>query len=860
MRFTVFQIRRLGQITGTTGAAPFDILVDPIGQPLLTDTGTHWKVFGVDEGPSAEHSDGRLYFYFGDVNNDNTDVTPLNADLVAWTDEPNVLFRGGHLAQGLNFHLPITGAGPDSGGQPHWQGCSQCSTLFYNGDPTHKGVCPLGGTHVAQGDDYSVPSTAHTSIPGSDLQSGWRCCGPCAALFWEGDGPGVTRPCPAAGSHVAAGDFFSLPTVDAFGRRPDWRPCTTCHGVFFDGFSGKGICYGAAGGGIHLQAVTGDGTPSGRYDPFRAADPIGYTGSNETPNGAFSFDGRMYVFAGIADFRYTQRVRPTDPQLGQYLFSKTDPSKAGPYDTEFLFSPTLGCCAQDDGRRVFRSHRPAGWHYLLVHDFQPPLPAYRGGWRCCSQCEAVFFSGAAVEAGVCQRGGPHIADPLVPEDFQIEVGLPDAVQDEADWRECGNCAALFRENDGNGRCPNDDSGAHVHRPTGEVFRVPHTLITSTTQFRWGQPDWRFCDKCCSLFWGGDGPGGVCPRGGAHEAAGFNLILPFRPNAAAGDFRLCANCAALFGPAFNNHCPATGGAAHQPIGWGFIPRPAPPPPAAPNDPPWQGDWAMCAKCAELYFDPDRAASHCPADAATHLPSGNVYALQHNPGADAHTRDMLRYCEECHGLVRADQPIWYVATSPTCVNSAEHPALPVNSGSGVVMFSYDWAGVRLSWMPLTPGQRPDPDTVLHYRVSTRQWATEIEPGADYHLFTPSVGLQDPHVCGTWLPGPKLWIVTYSLGGMNTTGAPIMARFSADLTSWSDEVPIFTAADGAGWMHRPGQPIYPGSQDNQGWAYGPFVINRYTRWNRLTHTIELRYLLSSSSPYQVHLMETQVVVHQD
>ena len=97
-------------------------------------------------------------------------------------------------------------------------------------------------------------------------------------------------------------------------------------------------------------------------------------------------------------------------------FSKADPSRPGRYDTEFMLSPKLGWCARDASRTVFESHMPMGLHFLLTHDVAAAANR-RGGWRSCTKCEAVFFSGDAFK-GVCQRdGGPHEPDPLMPDDF-----------------------------------------------------------------------------------------------------------------------------------------------------------------------------------------------------------------------------------------------------------------------------------------------------------------------------------------------------------------------------------------------------------------------------------------------------------
>ena len=341
MGIEVLKVNRIGQISGATGPT-WPLLVDPVGNPLLTDTG-RWNVIGVDEGATAEHSDGRLYFFFGDVATDLSGNPPENADLVAWVNERAVLRHGGHLAMGWNFQLPITGPGIE--GQPDWQFCLKCSALFWNGDPNFKGRCSLGGTHdtFGLGLNFSLPFEP-TGSPG---QHEWRFCGNCGSLFWEGD-PATTGVCPAGATHAAAGWKFVIPvTPGPQGGQPDWRYCVNCHGLYFDGYPAKGICGGSPGGGIHLNAVTQDGTPGGRFDVFRAPDPIGYTGSLETPSGAFSYEERMYVLAGFADEKWSHRKRPGDPQPGLYLFSKADPSHPGEYEVDFMVSPKLGWCARN---------------------------------------------------------------------------------------------------------------------------------------------------------------------------------------------------------------------------------------------------------------------------------------------------------------------------------------------------------------------------------------------------------------------------------------------------------------------------------------------------------------------------------
>jgi hypothetical protein len=44
-----------------------------------------------------------------------------------------------------------------------------------------------------------------------------------------------------------------------------------------------------------------------------------------------------------------------------------------------------------------------------------------------------------------------------------------------------------------------------------------------------QDNWRFCNKCCVLWWNGRSDNGRCPAGGAHDGRGsWNFYLPADP--------------------------------------------------------------------------------------------------------------------------------------------------------------------------------------------------------------------------------------------------------------------------------------------------------------------------------------------
>jgi hypothetical protein len=42
-------------------------------------------------------------------------------------------------------------------------------------------------------------------------------------------------------------------------------------------------------------------------------------------------------------------------------------------------------------------------------------------------------------------------------------------------------------------------------------------------------------------------------------------------------------------------------------------------------------------------------------------------------------------------------------------------------------------------------------------------------------------------------------------------------------------------------------------KGWAYGGFIVDRYTKWYPQDRLLQLAYTLSTAAPYQIQLMET-------
>jgi hypothetical protein len=176
-----------------------------------------------------------------------------------------VLQRGGYtrrtfvafVAGVATVGLPST-AFAQAGEQNEWRYCGKCHGLFYDGY-TSKGPCPADGSgHSAIGFNFSIEYNSHQTqeLPGRTRQYNWRFCNKCEVMFYDGyPGKGV---CPIGGGHVAQGYMFGLwdvngPSFPHDRMQSDWRFCNKCQVLYFDGYADKGRC--AAGGGHVAQGL-----------------------------------------------------------------------------------------------------------------------------------------------------------------------------------------------------------------------------------------------------------------------------------------------------------------------------------------------------------------------------------------------------------------------------------------------------------------------------------------------------------------------------------------------------------------------------------------------------------------------------
>ncbi|HWE46738.1 MAG TPA: hypothetical protein VG407_11995 [Caulobacteraceae bacterium] len=141
-------------------------------------------------------------------------------------------------------------AAAQAGVQQDWRYCGKCAGMFWNGAPD-KGRCAGGGGHVAQGFQFLPHYDAGKGGAGGPYQYDWRFCSKCKVMFYDGS-PNKGR-CPAGKGHAAEGFMFGLNTGKPAGiAQSDWRFCQKCNDLFWN--IGHGAC--AAGGAHVAQGFT----------------------------------------------------------------------------------------------------------------------------------------------------------------------------------------------------------------------------------------------------------------------------------------------------------------------------------------------------------------------------------------------------------------------------------------------------------------------------------------------------------------------------------------------------------------------------------------------------------------------------
>jgi hypothetical protein len=138
-------------------------------------------------------------------------------------------------------------------------------------------------------------------------------------------------------------------------------------------------------------------------------------------------------------------------------------------------------------------------------------------WKWCTKCQGLTYAGNST-LGPCSGGGNH--DHSGSSDYSISCdGTPAPKINQGDWRWCNKCQWLtYGGNPSAGPCP--AGGDHDHKGSGD-----YVLLCNTVYGSGQQPNWRWCNKCQGLAYAGNPSLGACPGGGEHNHSGSsNYIL------------------------------------------------------------------------------------------------------------------------------------------------------------------------------------------------------------------------------------------------------------------------------------------------------------------------------------------------
>jgi len=194
-------------------------------------------------------------------------------------------------------------------------------------------------------------------------------------------------------------------------------------------------------------------------------------------------------------------------------------------------------------------------------------------------------------------------------------------------------------------------------------------------------------------------------------------------------------------------------------------------------------------------------------------------------------------------RQESKFWTVAS--VVVRNEKFDLPQSESGDGLVIIGYGWLDFYLAWIPLDRSGPQLQKTLYYTKGSEKRWNANVAYASG--LFGTS-NLADPnHISMAWLEGPKLWALLYCRAETESKKGFVIARFGASLWDWSEELPLISE------LLTP--QFYSDSFVSSGsWPYGPYILDRFTKCNDITRTVEIYYLISFSKGYQVHLMRSQ------
>jgi hypothetical protein len=139
------------------------------------------------------------------------------------------------------------------------------------------------------------------------------------------------------------------------------------------------------------------------------------------------------------------------------------------------------------------------------------------GWRWCSKCYGLFYSGNPSQGSCPVDRGAH--DGATSGAYSVDLDAPHEGGQSA-WRWCAKCQGLFfGGNPSQGRCA-ADGAAHDGGGNGD-YTLDSEGPTAPTG---AQSGWRWCSQCQGLFFAGGSTLGTCPSGGPHVAEGSGAYV------------------------------------------------------------------------------------------------------------------------------------------------------------------------------------------------------------------------------------------------------------------------------------------------------------------------------------------------
>jgi hypothetical protein len=158
-------------------------------------------------------------------------------------------------ARSLLMQLDILATGTKGSEQDNWLWCNRCSGVFFGYGPA---VCPAGGSHVPDSNDYVFHYNA--PAPPAGTQDGWRYCTKCGVMHFDWG----TSACPAGGAHASDGSgnyaICLEPVTVALqqglsNQVTGFRYCAKCSGLHHNGI--PGVCPGNSNG-PHIEDGSGN--------------------------------------------------------------------------------------------------------------------------------------------------------------------------------------------------------------------------------------------------------------------------------------------------------------------------------------------------------------------------------------------------------------------------------------------------------------------------------------------------------------------------------------------------------------------------------------------------------------------------